>query len=113
MASRYGKDHYEDVAKVLKENRAWAIKMDSSHARGAMAATIGTFADLFAADNPPTCHITIHRLLLDWPCSSLCTEGFDRDKFLAACGLDLEPDPGEDPDRIRDEERDQQMCEGT
>ncbi|KKK47110.1 hypothetical protein LCGC14_3158520, partial [marine sediment metagenome] len=53
--SRYTKEHYEDVAKVLKENRAWAIRMDSTYGRAVMASTIGQFADLFAADNPEVC----------------------------------------------------------
>ena len=93
--SRYTKEHYEDVAKALKENRAWAIQMDSAHARGVMASTIGTFADLFAADRPPSSHC--------WTCGSskeagfTCTRpdgehrfgGFDREHFLAACGLEV------------------------
>lgn len=67
--SRYTRQHYEDIARWLKESRAWALQLDSSHARAVMASTIGTFADEFAADNPL----------------------FDRDRFLAACGLEREP----------------------
>ena len=92
IVSRYSKQHYEDVAKVLKENRAWARQMDSTHGRAVMASTIGQFADLFAADNPPSTHC--------WHCGSNrnvvtdCTHvehnygGFDREQFLAACGLE-------------------------
>ena len=109
MSNRYSKQHYEDIAKALKENRTWAIQMDSSHARGVMASTIGTFADLFAADNPPTCIACGHRQSEPGPTCFPSTErtghkhegGFDRERFLAACGLEPEPRvprPGLDAD---------------
>lgn len=87
--SRFTKEHYEDVALVLKENRAWAIQMDRPHARAVMASTIGQFADLFAADNPRKCRgcglvEDINNALhqgYDWG------GGFNRVKFLTACGL--------------------------
>jgi len=97
MTTRYQERHYEDVAKALKENRAWAIELDSSHARGVMAATIGTFADLFAADNPPTClHCGQEAIELSDTCPAgegfgaphAHTQGFDRERFLTACGLE-------------------------
>ncbi|KKL72423.1 hypothetical protein LCGC14_2085040 [marine sediment metagenome] len=94
--SRYTKEHYEDVAKALKENRAWAIQMDSAHARGVMASTIGTFADLFAADAPEWCG-----RCESWKSGYASPEGycclgrphawkskFNREQFLAACGLE-------------------------
>ncbi|KKL26926.1 hypothetical protein LCGC14_2390360 [marine sediment metagenome] len=88
IVSRYSKEHYEDVAKVLKENRAWARQMDSTHGRAVMASTIGQFAELFAADNPPVCQVGGH----DGPCTPACLiGGFNREQFLTACGLATEP----------------------
>ena len=89
--SRYSEMHYEDVAKALKENRDWALRLDNAHARGVMASTIGTFADLFAADNPKRCVTSpfnhdFHDCVL--------AGGFDREQFLAACRLEsTQPDP--------------------
>ena len=85
-SGRYKQEHYEDVAKALKENRDWALQLDNIHARTVMAAIIGTFADLFAVDNPPS----------EKDC--LCHEcrGFNREKFLAACGLKSEAWPNAD-----------------
>ena len=90
--SRYTEQHYEDVAKALKENRDWALRLDNVHARGVMASTIGTFADLFAADNPKRC--TFHGEH-DTGYSEDCKiTGFNREQFLAACGLEsTQPDP--------------------
>ncbi|KKK48053.1 hypothetical protein LCGC14_3149030, partial [marine sediment metagenome] len=82
--SRYTKQHYEDVARLLKD---YALPVS----------LINRFADLFAADNPPSSRC--------WNCGdskeaagAICTRpneghrfgGFDRKQFLAACGL--EPD---------------------
>ena len=86
--SRYTKQHYEDVARILFEHSGYTTAMvvtdDITHA----------FADLFAADNPPNSRC--------WNCgddkgtTSICTRpneghnygGFDRDQFLKACGLE-------------------------
>ena len=80
--SRYTKEHYEDVAGLLR-----ATKEKFGRARVESKDIIGTlaysFAILFAADNPPVydcpeCAGSEDRLV----------GGFDREQFLTACGLE-------------------------
>ncbi|KKL69488.1 hypothetical protein LCGC14_2114440 [marine sediment metagenome] len=94
--SRYTKQHYEDVARLL------AKKSPNHPAMIMVKAVCEDFADLFAADNPPVC---IH--CGQSPVSSgLCLGGqqqylnhevkggFNPKQFLAACGLETtRPDP--------------------
>ena len=79
MATLYDKRHYENVADLFKvagvlgEMSQWYVQR---------------FADLFAADNPPRCSTCG---------ASVCSQrghvfasGFNREQFLAACGLESE-----------------------
>ncbi len=91
--SRYSKQHYEDVAEILSEHGGYVT------ARVVTDDIVRAFADLFAADNPPRCV----------NCGEPATTtgggschyvpqlgehnfegGFDRERFLAACGLTTE-----------------------
>jgi len=46
------------------------------------------FVDLFAADNPIRCRVVGGH---DTPCGIGClSDGFDRERFLVACGLESE-----------------------
>ncbi len=63
MTTRYQKRHYEDVARLLRERSEHIF--DEPLVRQVIEID---FADLFAADNPD----------------------FDRERFLAACGLESE-----------------------
>lgn len=93
--SRYSRELAEDVAGLIKS--AWPEAVPEDVNEVILFDLANKFADLFAADNPPTCVA----------CGALCATqravypchagrdhkwigGFDRDKFLAACGL--EPD---------------------
>ncbi len=70
--SRYSKEHYEDVATILKRQTA-------------PVSLVNEFADLFAADNPPTCQLSDHH-------SGVCSfgGGFNSGRFLVTCGLEPE-----------------------
>jgi len=100
MASKYQEQHYEDVARIMREVApTW---------HGANIPEIAeAWADLFAADNPPTCYVDGDH---DGECDDGClldaadrarlkangvavvhgTPGFDRERFLKACGLEAE-----------------------
>ncbi len=82
--SRYSQEHYEDVARIFAQ-----------YPRGLHDGVVKDFADLFAADSPPSSRC--------WNCGDskdalehICTRpneghrfgGFDRDPFLTACGLE-------------------------
>ena len=92
MSSRYRKQHYEDVARILSKDARTVEIVTEDIARD--------FADLFATDSPPSTYC--------WRCGSnrnvvtSCTDpkdkhnygGFNRKQFLAACGLEsTQPDP--------------------
>ena len=93
MSNRYTKEHYEDVAKVLHPYADASLKWGDGE-YSTMDEVARDFADLFAADNPPSTRC--------WSCGdskevkSICTRpneghsygGFDRKQFLAACGLE-------------------------
>ncbi|KKM75854.1 hypothetical protein LCGC14_1386130 [marine sediment metagenome] len=94
--SRYTKEQCEDVALIL--STPIELRIGRLHAE-TYSSTVGQlakdFADLFAADRPPSSHC--------WTCGSskeagfTCTRpdgehrfgGFDREHFLAACGLEV------------------------
>ena len=95
--SRYGKQHYEDVARILAEEKHFqetSGRPEGMIAAGTVINLKHTFADLFAADNPPSTHC--------WRCGSnrnvvtICIRpneehhygGFNRADFLEACGLE-------------------------
>lgn len=83
MTIRYQKRHYENVARLL----------DKHHASPGMCYD---FADLFAADNPLICRQcgddegSTARCLPDEPTVEHSYDGFDRRRFLSACGLESE-----------------------
>ena len=98
--SRYTKEHYEDVARTIRLEREHWEGLPND-AQTAMAESILThwsnsLADLFAADNPPTCidcgrpegrpygECTTRKTLLKDEHRFM--GGFNRKQFLAACG---------------------------
>ena len=77
--SKYQDSHYEDVAAILLEH------ILLSHVSPMNRDLVNTFADLFAADNPPFCNAIPYPYDHD---RHDCVEGgFNREQFLAACGL--------------------------
>jgi len=77
VSSRYSKRHYEDVARLI--NESWPVEAADREAEEVVLfSLVSRFADLFAADNPPSGK------------DCLCHEcrGFDRERFLTACGLE-------------------------
>ena len=87
MTTRYQKSQIEDVARILAEEKHFqetSGRPEGMSAAGAVINLQHTFADLFAADNPPMCRVGSH----DGPCTPVCwLDGFNREQFLAACGL--------------------------
>ena len=99
--SRYTKEHYEDVALVLSEKRIYFSHLynDSQAivAEQVVDRIAHSLADLFATDNPDYCG---YCGVPSDTVTSLCPEratmklnhafigGFDREQFLAACGLE-------------------------
>jgi len=98
MTTRYQKSQIEDVAKLLAAEYEAAQTWNEAAAHAIKRAALN-FADLFAADNPPRCV----------NCGEPATTtgggschyvpqlgehnfegGFDRERFLAACGLTTE-----------------------
>lgn len=83
--SKYQEQHYEDVAKVI---RPYTV-VD----RGVWQNLTEDLADLFVADNPPTCLACGDREGKTSICTCSCgghhafRGGFDRERFLEACGL--------------------------
>jgi len=83
--SRYTKQHYEDVARILhKYYRGIAYGPDYS------PGIAKDFADLFATANPPICRLCGANPGDDTSAGHDFIDGFNRIQFLAACGL--EPD---------------------
>ena len=83
MTTKYQTEHYEDVAKLIQRTNGCSIRY-----------TAEQFADLFAADYPPYCSYCGRSSKAD---RSVCDDptlhhnfqgGFDKAKFLAACGLE-------------------------
>ena len=93
MTTRYQKSQIEDVAFILGCHTT-AAGMDNEKERMEWLTWIAkSFADLFAADNPPACiDCGAHRGERGGPsCEGhLFAGGFDRERFLAACGLESE-----------------------
>ncbi|KKL74974.1 hypothetical protein LCGC14_2059480 [marine sediment metagenome] len=86
MTTRYQSKHYEDVARII------AVEMDDHPGRPNRTPTLRAvarqFADLFAADNPKRCTFHgDHNIGYSEDCK---ITGFDREQFLAACGLESE-----------------------
>lgn len=96
MTTRYQERHYEDVALILCIGATANVELPVRDVTGTF---IRQFADLFAADNPASC---IHYGEMA-STASLCISandrlrdehnfegGFDRERFLTACGLERE-----------------------
>ena len=93
--SRYQKQHYEDVARILTNA---GRREDISGGARAAQETIGLlrtdFADLFAADNPAHClKCGVTEAATALSCDARGGKhkfayGFDRERFLKACGLE-------------------------
>ena len=90
--SRYTKEHYEDVARLLRAHHLEGNDCDVQD-------VVRAFADLFATDNPILCiycgYIKGTTEICDSADGRLRNEhlfegGFDREQFLAACGLEPE-----------------------
>jgi len=95
MTTRYQKEQHDEVARILKKNRAVSIgdglggKQLLLHiSNGGLTNAAIDFADLFAADNPKRC--TFHGDHNVGYSEDCIITGFDREQFLAACGLKKE-----------------------
>ena len=93
---RYTTPHYEDVARLVKQHRGHlpADPMGSS-VRVHIGHLAESFADLFAADNPPVCRwctAPVEPSPTNCPKSALGQHtylgGFNRAEFLRACGIE-------------------------
>ncbi|KKM91576.1 hypothetical protein LCGC14_1227140 [marine sediment metagenome] len=87
MTTRYQKSQIEDVARILSDAVGIASDCDRVDCGCKMEslAICKDFADLFAADNPPACQ-AFHGPGHDSSCK--LAGGFNREQFLAACGLE-------------------------
>ena len=89
--SKYQEQHYEDVATVLANNRDYHYDKEG---KDTIDPTVRAFADLFATDNPRRCgYCNASEAASPLHCTSPdarhdYTEGFDRERFLKACGLE-------------------------
>ena len=98
--SRYTKEHYEDVARLIKGS--WPIEAEGREAEEVVLFNlINKFADLFAEDDPPSVYCGYCGTTEGNPSPILCPErgldkvhsfiyhkGFNRKQFLEACGLE-------------------------
>ena len=90
MTTKYQKSQIEDVAVLLHFHHDINVSGPI-----AIATLAGHFADLFAADNPPICprcgrqYRATNTHIYPANCSGPheYEGGFDREQFLAACGL--------------------------
>ncbi len=98
-SGRYRQEQYEDVANLLRGHNT---ATNDTHKLLLQSLTLD-FADLFAADNPPNCNIcrapkeetalcfgAVLGAASKSPGKHDFAGGFDREQFLAACGLDSE-----------------------
>ena len=90
-SGRYKQEHYEDVAELMR--RANRVEPRATSPLN-YEPLVRDFADLFAADNPRRCFADKDHA---GDCDDGCltgegpsNEGFDRARFLAACGLESE-----------------------
>ena len=91
---RYSKRHYEDVAKLLRSERdAGLDALGNNQGSIAIACVMMGFANLFAADSPVVCVNCAD----GEGSTAICTRpneghnftgGFDRARFLLACGIE-------------------------
>lgn len=88
--SRYTREHYEDVARILSRER---VAQEPANRHGPIYNLIYDFTDLFAADNPQACSVCrVPKVdaIRHHDGSHHFVGGFDREQFLAACGLQEE-----------------------
>ncbi len=112
MTTRYQKRHYEDVATILRnEFKDWSPQYQRPIPYIAIA-----FANLFAADNPRRCFANEEHI---GGCTDGCltgtgpdNEGFDREQFLAACGLEAQPVSDEEGYHTHEHDQDFPECYG-
>lgn len=95
MASKYQKHHYEDMALFLRQHDAVCrpLAPAASGLSRPIMAIARNLADLFAADNPLGCArcgrlLTASPQPCKFPGGHRFTLGFDRERFLKACGLE-------------------------
>ncbi len=98
MTTRYTEEQIGDVARILRAERdAGLAALGKNQGSDAVACAMIDFADLFAADNPAYCINCGAPAITDEVCASaggrlydehLFEGGFDREKFLDACGLE-------------------------
>ena len=88
---RYSEKHYEDVARILRLRYDYYRRYEP---RLALESTAQAFVILFAADNPLRCRLcrvpdvgAAKEIPHTDSSEHEFTEGFDRKKFLEACGL--------------------------
>ncbi len=96
MTTRYQKSQIEDVAETLRVHLQGTSP--TMNPITLLEDMIRDFADLFAADNPHgnSCKDCGVKPPFYIPCTDRVThsvfqqQGFDREKFLSACGLESE-----------------------
>ena len=96
--SKYQKRHYEDVARLVKESWPEAVPEDVNEV--ILFSLANRFADLLAADNPRVCRVCGSSGRGGRFCFGasgrvtrstdphIFSDGFDRERFLKACGLE-------------------------
>ena len=98
MTTRYRQEHYDDVATIVQCHCVRSCLCERCCLVRGMASM---FADLFAADNPRICNIcrapkgetalcfgSVLGRASNPPGEHNFQGGFDREQFLAACGLE-------------------------
>lgn len=93
MTTRYQEKHYEDMIAILSGYTTDGPSNEERHGSRTARRIARDFADLFAADNPRYCGHCGQLEGVTEICHAPDEEhiwdgiGFDRDKFLATCGL--------------------------
>ncbi|KKL28810.1 hypothetical protein LCGC14_2371400 [marine sediment metagenome] len=92
MTTGYRQSQIEDVARILSYHTT-AARVDGERERMEWLAWVAkSFVDLFAADNPPFCQTckVEHSIFYAGEGLHDYKGGFDRERFLTACGLEEE-----------------------
>ena len=92
MTTRYQKSQVEDVARILSWHTTAARGDKDKKRMEEIGYLCSHFADLFAANNPRRCtaHIACPYHHSDGRDNDCHIYGFDRERFLTACGLEAE-----------------------
>ena len=90
MTTRYQQSQIEDVAGLL--GRYTYCEDEGCESCDGQRVMVGRFADLFATDNPPFCRTcdADHSIFYAGEGLHDYEGGFDRKRFLTACGLESE-----------------------